>query len=238
MTLGVVHPAAIWFIDRGLYFGVCELGKVITALKLSGRDRNRVDIYLDGKRDFLVMKSIAFELKVGQELSEDQIHQIKQKDTEERIFQHALRLISRRPRSERELRDSFRKKRAPSDVQDAVVTRLSEKDLVNDRAFAEAWVENRRTFRPRSSWALQYELRKKGVASDTIRAVLQDFNNEEAAYSAAVKAARKMTDLSWDLFHKRLAAYLGRRGFKYSTISPVIKRVWEETSGTGDESEA
>jgi regulatory protein len=214
------------------------LKKVITALKLSGRDRNRVDIYLDGKRDFAIMKSIAMELKVGQELSEDRIAELKQRNSEEQMFQHALRLISRRPRSEGELRDSFRKKRASVEVQEEVVTRLIEKGLIDDKTFAEAWVENRLAFRPRSSWALSYELRKKGVASDTIKEVLEDFNNEEAAYIAASKQARKITDLSWKIFQKRLTAYLGRRGFKYSTISPVIKRVWEEKCDTGDESEA
>jgi regulatory protein len=211
--------------------------KVVTALKLSGRNKNRVDVYLDGKKAFVWTKSIALELKVGQELLQNQIAELKERDTEERIFQHALRLINRRPRSERELRDSFRKKRASSDIQEAVLTRLREKGLVDDRAFAEAWVENRLAFRPRSSWALKYELRKKGIDRETIGIVLEGFNNEEAAYTAALKAARKMTDYSWDLFHKRLAAYLRRRGFKYSTISPVIKRVWNEKGGTRDESE-
>ena len=182
-------------------------------------------------------KSIAMDLKVGQELLQDQIVELKERDTEERIFQHALRLINRRPRSEQELRVSFRKKRASSEIQEAVLTRLREKDLVDDRAFAEAWVENRLAFRPRSSWALQYELRQKGIDRETIGIVLEGFNNEEAAYSAALKVARKLTDYSWDLFHKRLTAYLRRRGFKYSTISPVIKRVWNEKGGTRDESE-
>jgi regulatory protein len=211
--------------------------KVVTALKLSGRNKNRVDVYLDGKKAFVMTKSIAMELKVGQELLQDQIAELKERDTEERTFQHALRLIHRRPRSERELRDSFRKKRASSDVQEAVLTRLREKGLVDDRAFAEAWVENRLAFRPRSSWALQYELRIKGIDREIIGIVLEGFNNEEAAYKAALKASRKMTDYSWDLFYKRLAAYLSRRGFKYSTISPVIKRVWKEKGGTRDESE-
>jgi regulatory protein len=196
-----------------------------------------VDIYLDGKKDFVVLKSIAIGLRVGQELSADQIAELRQKDSEERIFQHALRLISRRPRSERELRDSFKKKRAQTEIQDAVVARLVEKGLIDDRAFAEAWVENRLTFRPRSSWALQYELRKKGIGSETINEVLEGFDNEEAAHRAALKQAGKLSDLSWELFQKRLAAYLERRGFRYSTISPVIKRVWKEMEISGDESE-
>jgi SOS response regulatory protein OraA/RecX len=68
--------------------------------------------------------------------------------------------------------------------------------------------------------------------------VLEGFNDEEAAYNAAQKAARKMKDLSWDLYRQRMAAYLERRGFNYSTINPVIQRVWDEVYDTGNESEA
>jgi regulatory protein len=214
------------------------LEKVITALKLSRRNKNRVVIFVDGKKRFELMKSIARELKVGQELSEDDIGLLRQRDTEEQLFQHALRLISRRQRSEREIRERFYKKRASKETQDTVVARLHEKGLLDDRAFAEAWIENRNTFRPRSSWALQYELRNKGIDNETIRAVLEGFDDEEAAYNAAKKAARRMKDLSWDLYRQRLSAYLGRRGFKYSTINPVIERIWDEVYGTGIESEA
>lgn len=210
---------------------------VVTALKLSARDRNRVDIYLDGKKDFAIMKSIAMELSVGQELSDDQIQELKNKDLEEQIYLQALRLISRRPRSERELRDRFQQKKAKPEIQDAAIARLREKGLVDDQAFAQTWVENRLTFRPRSAWALKYELRKKGVPEDAIQIALEDFDEDDAAYRAASKAARKMVELPWEQFNRRIGAYLRRRGFRYSTISPIVRRVWTETAGISGESE-
>lgn len=211
--------------------------QVITALKLSRRSRNRVDVYLDGKKSFTIAKSIALELKKGQELSLDQIKELKDRSLEEQIYQQALRLISIRPRSEAELRNRFHRKKVQTETQDMVIARLREQDFVDDNAFARSWVENRLTFRPRSAWAIKQELRKKGVSNDAINAALEDFDDEEAAYQAALKVSRKMAGMPRDLFFQRLAAYLSRRGFQYSTVSPVVKRMWRETSSNCSESE-
>jgi regulatory protein len=213
------------------------LDKVVTALKFKGRDRNRVDVYLDGEREFVILKSIAVQLRVGQALSKNQIEELIQRSTEEQAYQHALRLISRRPRSESELRENFRRKRLSEGTQDAVFIRLREQGLLDDIAFARTWVENRLTFRPRSAWALKYELRKKGVSDEAIQAALEGYDDDEAAYRAAESAAHKMRDLSWDDFRRRLSGYLSRRGFQYPTISPVVRRIWKETTGQSDESE-
>ncbi|OGO20509.1 MAG: hypothetical protein A2Z14_13585 [Chloroflexi bacterium RBG_16_48_8] len=185
----------------------------------------------------MIMKSIAVELRVGQELSPDQIQRLKNRDLEEQAYQQSLRLISRRPRSEQELRDRFQRTNANVEIQDTVIQQLKERGLVDDRSFAQGWVENRLTFRPRSAWALKQELRKKGIPDGAIQIALKDFDEEDAAYRAASKVTRKMADLSWDIFKGRLTGYLRRRGFQYSTISPVVKRVWIEMTGTIGESE-
>jgi regulatory protein len=210
---------------------------VISALKLSGRSRNSVDVYIDGEKYFSIMKVIAAELVVGQELSLDQIRLLKNRDVEERTYQYALNLISRRPRSKKELRDRFQQRNVLPNIQDAVLNRLGENNLVDDDAFAQAWVENRQTFRPRSAWAIKQELRQKGVPDHAISAALVDFNDDDAAYRAATKAAGKLSKLSRENFKRRLSDYLRRRGFQYSTISTIVKRVWLETTGNGGESE-
>jgi regulatory protein len=210
---------------------------VITALKLQSKNRNRVSIYLDGEYRFSLNRILATGLRVGQRLSDDQIMGLKRQDLEEQTYQRAIRLLRRRPRSEYELRLNFIRHKVPDDVQETVVTRLGEVGLIDDRAFADAWVENRHLFRPRGVRALRAELRKKGVSSEVIEAALQDYDDEQAAYQAAVKGARRLKGTSWDVFRQRLGAYLARRGFDFSTISPVVSRVWREKAGVEDESE-
>lgn len=209
---------------------------VITDLKQS-RNRNRINVYIDGEYSFGLARILTDELRINQALSYEQIEGLRRRDMEETSYRRALRLISRRPRSEYELRVKFDQKQVPPEVQDAVLIRLRELDLVDDMAFAEAWVENRRVFRPRSALALRAELRKKGVSPEVIEAALEDHDDEYAGYQAAVKAARRWKGLGWSEFQQHVGAYLVRRGFSYSIIHPVVARVWRETIGAQNESE-
>ncbi len=212
-------------------------GGTITGLKLHRRKRARVEVYLDGERAFTVVKALAAGLRVGQHLASEDVERLRARDEVERAYARALRLLSRRPRSELELRQAFDRRRTPVEVQEAVLERLHERGLVDDRAFAEAWVENRNEFRPRGARALRMELRRKGIANETIADVLQDFDEESAALRAARKAARRWKSSSHDEFRRRLGAYLARRGFPYSIISPVVSRVWSETTDAEEERE-
>jgi regulatory protein len=210
---------------------------VITALKQQSRDHNRVNVFLDGAYQFSIAKSLAECLQIGEVCSDEQIKELKQRDLEEVNYRRAIRLISRRPRSEFELRRNFEQRRMPLEVQDKILLRLREADLVDDWAFARTWVENRLAFRPRSSRALKDELGEKGVPREAIEAALEDYDEEQAAYQAAQKAARRWRASNWEEFRQRVGAYLVRRGFVYSLISPVVARVWRETIGCEEESE-
>ncbi len=210
---------------------------VITALKTQSKNRDRVNVYLDGAYQFSISWALAEGLQIGVAYTDQQITELKQRDLEEVNYRRALRLISRRPRSEFELRSYFEQKHVPIEVQDIVLDRLRDVNLVDDYAFARTWVENRLSFRPRSSRKLRDELRKKGVPREAIEAALEDYDDERAAYQAAQKAARRWSDSHWDEFRHRVGAYLTRRGFVYSLISPVVARVWHETTGYEDESE-
>lgn len=209
----------------------------ITALKMQKRNRNRVNIYLDGGYRFAVASILTAGLKVGQVLTEEEIEELTRRDREERAYQRALRLISRRPRSEHELRTYFRQRNVSTAVIDTVLVKLKEKSLLDDRAFAEAWVENRRLFRPRSARALYVELRRKGVSPEVIKDVLATHDDEQAAYEAAVRGTRRWRNLDRDLFKTRLGAYLSRRGFDYATVSSVVAQLWRESLDPDVESE-
>lgn len=212
------------------------MAAVITALKRS-KKRYRLNVYLDGVYSFSLTRKLGYELEVGQILSDEQIANLKLKDVEEETYKRAFRLLSRRPRSEFELRTNFKRHKVPSEAQESALYRLRAAGLVDDLAFAETWVENRLAFRPRSALALRIELRKKGVPKETIDEVLEEYDDEHAAYRAARKAARRWKSSNWSEFKHRVGAYLARRGFYYAMISPVVERVWQETTGVREESE-
>ena len=203
----------------------------ITALKLQSRSKNRINVYLDEQFAFGLSKALANELAVGKWLSDQEIQKLLRLETEHKLYQKALRLIALRPRSEAELRKAFQKKNKSLTTQDSVLKKLSEVGLLDDRSFAENWVENRLTFRPRGKRALRSELFQKGISTEIIEETLDQVDEEQAAWSAAEKGARRYQSLEYQEFKQKLFGYLSRRGFSYNMIHEVIDRVWNERTG-------
>jgi regulatory protein len=192
---------------------------------------------VDGKFALGVDRALAAGLQVGQALSNEQIAELKLRDKEERACKRALRLLARRPRSELELRRYFEKRGVPLEAQTRAMKRLRDQGLVDDLAFAMAWVENRQLFRPRGVFALRVELRRKGIANEIIETALDGFDEEQAALKASRKPAGRWRQLSADEFRRRLGDYLARRGFAFELIPTVVDRCWRELEAAKDESE-
>jgi regulatory protein len=205
------------------------MARKITALKVQKRNPNRINVYLDGEYAFGLSRIVAAWLQVGQVINEDKIASLQADETQEVAFQQSLRLLSYRPRSVAEVSRRLSEKGFSGQVIETVINRLLEKKYLSDRSFAEEWVENRSTFRPRSRRLLRYELLQKGVAEEHIESALESLKDEpDLAYQAGIRYAERLADLDWETFRKRLGAFLGRRGFSYGTVAPVVKRIWDE----------
>jgi regulatory protein len=201
----------------------------ITALKTQKRNSQRINVYLDDEFAFGLSRFAAAWLQVGQELSPEKIQELQAVDAQEVAYQRALNFISYRPRAEAEVRKNLRKHETPEDVITEVLDRLRRSGLVDDLQFAQTWVENRSTFRPRSRRALAVELRQKGIGDEAIDEVLRDLDEDNLAYQAALKQSRKYERLEWQAYRQKMSAFLARRGFNYGVAKPVIEQVWSET---------
>ena len=200
----------------------------ITAIRDS--PRQQVKIFLDGKPAFSLQTELATGegLQVGQELSDTQIAALKQSHLSQRCLGVALGYLNYRPRSEWELRERLTRRGFASGIVTATIDQLKEKGLVNDRSFAQFWKDNRESFRPRSQRLTRLELRRKGVGEDIIDQVVTDIDDNESAYQAARSKIRTLSTSDYDVFRRRLASYLQRRGFSYRVIDHTVKQVWQE----------
>ncbi len=206
---------------------VC-LMKKITAIEVQKRTPNRVNVYLDGEFAFGLSRIVAAWLRVGQELSEEKIEQLQVEEARERAFQQAMLFLSYRDRSESEIRQNLRKHEIPEPVIEQTLERLKQDGLANDQKFARAWVENRSAFRPRSRRMMAMELRQKGLSNEAISSATEGVDDEALAYEAAQKKVSRLKGLEWNEFRKKMTDFLGRRGFSYAVIAPVITRIWNE----------
>ena len=206
--------------------------KKITAIEVQKKNPNRVNISLDDEFAFGLSRLVAAWLRVGEELSDEKIATLQSADAREVAYLKALRFLGYRARSIREVRENLRKHEIPEAVIEEVITRLQATNLLNDQEFAQAWVENRNTFRPRSRRTLAMELRHKGLDDEVVQDVLAKNVDENAlALEAARSHVRKVQKLDWPDFRQKLGSFLARRGFSYGVVAPVLRQVWSEIHG-------
>jgi len=201
---------------------------IITSLVVQKKNKDRVNVFLDGECAFGLAMIEALKLHKGQALSEQEIDRLKALDEVEVAHERALNFLSYRPRSIAEVRRNLKDKEFSPEAIDSVVQRLQDAQLLDDQAFARYWVDNRETFEPRSAHALRFELRKKGVGDPDIALAVEEIDEDGAAYRAAVPLAKRHGRLDWQAFRKKLGDFLLRRGFPYPIIRDVLKRLWRE----------
>ncbi|PBC95698.1 regulatory protein [Streptomyces sp. OV198] len=163
-------------------------------------------------------------------------------DPAERARAICLRLLTGTPRTRKQLADALRKREIPDDVADEVLSRFEEVGLINDGAFADAWVESRHHGRGLARRALARELRTKGVDSTLIDEAVGQLDSEQEETTARELVARKLRStrgLDRDKRLRRLAGMLARKGYSEGMALRVVRQALEEegedTEGLGDE---
>jgi regulatory protein len=203
--------------------------KRITAITVQKRNPDRVNIYLDGEYGLSLSRLVAAWLEPGKVLNQQQIDELVEGDTKEKVLQSALKLVDFRSRTERELKDKLSKKGFDQEKIEGVLVKLRESRIVQDDRFAESWVENRNNFHPRSQRLIKYELKNKGITEEVIEEALKNSADDEAlAYNAAIKMRNRYSGFDWQVFQKKISAYLLRKGFSYDVVSSTVKKVWQE----------
>jgi len=201
---------------------------VITQLAYQKKRKNRVNIFLDGAYAFSLPDVLAASLSIGQHLEDEEIAQLQARDQRQRAMDKALRLLARRPRSSHEVNESLQQAGYSAAIRQQVISRLQEMEYLDDMEFARWWVQNRVQFNPRSTRALQQELRQKGIAPQTITTVLALLDDDALAIAAAEQRAYRWQHLSQEDFFKKMLAYLQRRGFSYASARQAAEQLWRQ----------
>lgn len=151
--------------------------------------------------------------------------EVPQQRTSELAHAAALRLLEVRARTQSELERALARKGCPPEVVDAVVARLASVGLVDDRAFARMWVEQRAGGQARGRRALWSELHRKGVQRAVIEEALAAVDEDverEAARKLCERRARGMSGVAPEVARRRLLALLARRGYSESLAREVV----------------
>lgn len=152
-------------------------------------------------------------------------------DTFDRARNYAYRLLTYRPRSQREIVDKLTRRGFDGETTNAVVNYLKQLNYINDFEFARTWVERRISAKPMGLSLLRQELRSKGIRNEIIEEVIDIVNKDYDEY----RLAKDLFSSRWQKYshldrvtsQRRIYAYLKRRGFSSEVISKLMQ---EETT--------
>ncbi|SMB96270.1 regulatory protein [Desulfonispora thiosulfatigenes DSM 11270] len=141
----------------------------------------------------------------------------------------ALKYLSYRPRTIKELETYLMKKKADMDIIQEVINYLLNLSYLNDEKFCELWIKDRINLKPMGKTRIYYDLLQKGVKKEVIEICLEEHLPNELEYELALELAKnKSLKLeSDDEFkkNKKLSDFMYRRGFSYSIINSVINEI-------------
>ena len=203
---------------------------VITKMTAAKSRDKKINIYLDGKYVFSLPANVVSKagLRKEQELSSNEVEELAAADKYRRCLNAAISFVSYKPRSEYEVRQRLLQRRCEHDDIEKAINSLKEQGLIDDACFARLWKENRRDCSPRSRWLTSMELRRKGIASELITRAVEDVDDYDTAYRAAMSKIPKITTDEYQIFRRRLGDFLKRRGFGYEVIQQTVEKLWSE----------
>ncbi|MFE7142782.1 recombination regulator RecX, partial [Streptomyces sp. NPDC057644] len=153
------------------------------------------------------------------------------RDPVEQARNICLRLLTGTPRTRKQLADALRKREIPDEAAEEVLARFEDVGLIDDAAFAGAWVESRHHGRGLARRALVRELRTKGVDSAVIDEAVGQLDSDQEEETARELVARKLRStrgLDRDKRLRRLAGMLARKGYGEGMALRVVRQALEE----------
>jgi regulatory protein len=211
---------------------------VVTKVERQKKHPSRVSIHIDNQYAIGIHKEVLLQsgLRVGDQVSERTIDELKKQEELHKARESSLRLLSHRARSEKELRDRLKQKGLSLESITKVIGSFTQSGLVDDLEFARAFAHDKLLRKPMGRSMLTQQLRQKGISKEIIEQVLSEVYERMKEDEYAVELARNRFERFKSAFdglepmkqRKKLSDYLSRRGFAWETVAKAINEVLGE----------
>jgi regulatory protein len=143
----------------------------------------------------------------------------------ERAREICLRQLATRPRTRAELAKALTRQEISGEVIAEVLDRYDEVGIIDDAAFARAWVSSRHHGRGLARRALANELRQRGVDTEVASEALETLGDEEEAATARALVDRKLRTAGGppEAVFRRLVGMLARKGYPAGVAIRAVK---------------
>ncbi len=213
---------------------------VITDAQEQRKRTTRRSIFVNGEFVMGVSEEIyvKYALFKGRVVTAQFIEDVRRAEEIYACREAAMRAHGARMRSRKEMRSRLLEKGFSEEAVQATMEFLVEYRMIDDDAFARAFVADQLLRRPVGRRRLGDELRRRGITKEGIAEALNDVAGEQSELDNALAAARKKAPTirhadprKWE---RSMSAFLAGRGFGWDAISAVLRRLRQERGATED----
>lgn len=200
----------------------------ITSAEKSKKNKGRISIYIDGKFSFTISEEdyISMNLYDNPVLTEDTIDYIKNTLNFREAKSLAVRYLSIKLRTQKEIRTKLQDAEYGSDCTEKVIDELKAIGYINDKLYAQKYVFDRSKLKPLSKKLMKHELQTRGISEEVADEVLDDWKVEDIAVAESLlKRKFGKYDLTDEKILKKASMFLLHRGFSHDTIREAIQDV-------------
>ncbi|MEI8135659.1 MAG: RecX family transcriptional regulator [bacterium] len=206
---------------------------VITQIAYQKKDKLRASVFIAGEFAFGINVATIerFRLRKGDELTEQLLEDLRGVDYRISAKRVGSKFLNARRRTEKEVREKLLKSEFDDTITQETIEDLVDAKLIDDEAYTQAFIHDKRIAKPISSRQLANELRRKGVRKEIIVTALATSDESETEEDRATLAAKK----KWELLLRRepderkrtqkLIAFLGSRGFPFDVIKRIARNI-------------
>jgi regulatory protein len=211
------------------------MSKKITQIAVQKKRKNRCSIFLDDEYAFGLDQDIVlqFGLKKGDQLTEQQVEQILLNEEKKKAKDRALKFLSYRDRSEKEIRTKLKDIGYDEKIIEWVIGELKRLKFLDDERFAQSYAQTQMITRPMGEYYLRRELKQKGLEAELIEQTIEKVYEEKDQLSVAIELAqqrkKRYKNIDEIKAKKRVSDFLLRRGFDWDVVSEVMAQ-WEVLS--------
>jgi len=196
------------------------------------KNRRLYDIFIDDEFSFSVSSKKVLQklgLEQGQTYQPDDFYELRKKIEFFEAENILLQFLGYRFRSKKEVLRKLTFKKISKPTIDALIVKYEEKDFINDENFAESYILDLISHHPQGNYAIKQKLKQKGISSEIIKRLSEEYLSGETEHEMAIKelSKRKTKFMKLEPRERRnkALAFLQRKGFSYTCARECIEEV-------------
>ena len=198
----------------------------ITSVSKHKRNKEKMSVYIDGRYSFSISEDDYLSLNLYEKkvITGEEIEYIKENVNFRAAKYTAIKFVSFKLRTEKEVRLKLEREGFDEDVTVRVLEELRAMGYINDLIYTQKYAFDRSKLKPTSKRLLKLELENRGIQEDIIDGVLSDWEIDEVSIAEGlIKRKFGKYNLKDEKTLKKIKAFLHHRGFDYGTIESAMK---------------